>query len=110
MATTHWQAVRLTDEVKQADCDILFTADASTLCRFKPQVVFSQDMLSYEPGVMRQFGWGKARLRLSHLMVTKHGFSSCRRRHISDPLCRKRDSAIMRAAAQSGVYSARGWQ
>lgn len=60
----HWQALRLTDELKQADCDILFTADASTLCRFKPQVVLSQDMLSYEPGVMRLFGWGKARLRL----------------------------------------------
>jgi glycosyltransferase involved in cell wall biosynthesis len=60
----HWQASRLTDEVKQTGCDILFTADASTLCRFKPQVVLSQDMLSYEPGVMRLFGWGKARLRL----------------------------------------------
>ena len=59
-----WQAVQLKDEVKQADCDVLFTADASTLCRFKPQVVLSQDMLSYEPGVMRLFGWGKARLRL----------------------------------------------
>lgn len=59
-----WQACRLTDEVNQAGCDILFTADASTLCRFKPQVVLSQDMLSYEPGVMRLFGWGKARLRL----------------------------------------------
>lgn len=60
----HWQAVRLTHEVKQAGCDILCTADASTLCRFKPQVVWSRDMLSYEPGVMRLFGWGAARLRL----------------------------------------------
>ncbi|HNT74554.1 MAG TPA: glycosyltransferase family 1 protein [Anaerolineae bacterium] len=60
----HWQACRLTDEVKRAGCHILFTADASTLCRFKPQVVLSQDLLSYEPDVLRLFGWGKARLRL----------------------------------------------
>jgi len=60
----YWQAFQLADEVQRADCDILFTADASTLCRFKPQVVLSQDMLSYEPDAMRLFGWGKARLRL----------------------------------------------
>lgn len=60
----YWQAARLTDEVKQAGCDILWSADASTLCRFEPQVVSSRDMLSYEPGVMRLFGWGKARWRL----------------------------------------------
>jgi glycosyltransferase involved in cell wall biosynthesis len=59
-----WQATALADEVKLAGCNILFTTDASTLCRFKPMVVLSQDMLSYEPGVMRYFGYGLARLRL----------------------------------------------
>lgn len=59
-----WQALRLTGEVRQSGCDVLFTADASTLCRFKPQVVLSQDMLSYEPGIMQLFGWGRARFRL----------------------------------------------
>lgn len=59
-----WQAFQLANDVRQAGCHILFTADASTLCRFKPQVVLSQDMLSYEPGVMRLFGWSRARLRL----------------------------------------------
>jgi glycosyltransferase involved in cell wall biosynthesis len=59
-----WQATKLAFEVKLAGCDILFTTDASTLCRFKPMVVLSQDMLSYEPGVMHLFGFGFDRLRL----------------------------------------------
>jgi glycosyltransferase involved in cell wall biosynthesis len=59
-----WQAFSLSAEARQTGCDVLFTADASTLCRFNPQVVLSQDMLSYEPGIMQLFGWGKARLRL----------------------------------------------
>jgi glycosyltransferase involved in cell wall biosynthesis len=59
-----WQANQLAKAVKAVNADILFTTDASTLCQFKPMVVFSQDLLSYEPGVMRYFGYGYARLRL----------------------------------------------
>jgi glycosyltransferase involved in cell wall biosynthesis len=60
-----WQAFSLSKECKKIKCDILFTTDASTLSRFKPMVVLSQDMLSYEPGVMSNFGFiSKARLRL----------------------------------------------
>ena len=59
-----WQARRLSLELKQQSCDILFTSDASSLCHFSPAVVLSQDLLSYEPGVMASFGWGRARLRL----------------------------------------------
>ena len=67
-----WQATALANEVKSAGCDILFTTDASTLCRFKPMVVLSQDMLSYEPGVMRYFGYGLARLRLLAILVVQN--------------------------------------
>ena len=67
-----WQATALADEVKSAGCDILFTTDASTLCRFNPMVVLSQDMLSYEPGVMRYFGYGIARLRLLVILVVQN--------------------------------------
>lgn len=59
-----WQATLLSKMLKQANCDVLFTADASTLCRFRPMVVLSQDMLSFEPGVMRYFGIGYERVRL----------------------------------------------
>lgn len=59
-----WQSTRLSREVAVNGCDILFSTDASTLCRFGPMVVLSQDMLSYEPGVMKHFGYTVARLRL----------------------------------------------
>jgi glycosyltransferase involved in cell wall biosynthesis len=67
-----WQATVLAGEVKSAGCDILFTTDASTLCRFNPMVVLSQDMLSYEPGVMRYFGYGFARLRLLAILLLQN--------------------------------------
>ncbi|OBV40306.1 Glycosyltransferase involved in cell wall bisynthesis [Janthinobacterium psychrotolerans] len=59
-----WQMQDLAEEARQAGCDILFATDASTLCNFQPLVVLSQDMLSYEKGVMSYFGYGTARLRL----------------------------------------------
>lgn len=67
-----WQATAFAGEVKSAGCDILFTTDASILCRFKPMVVLSQDMLSYEPGVMHFFGYGFPRLRLLVILVVQN--------------------------------------
>jgi glycosyltransferase involved in cell wall biosynthesis len=67
-----WQATKLADEAKFAGCDILFATDASTLCCFKPMVILSQDMLSYEPGVMRLFGYGLARLRLLAILLLQN--------------------------------------
>jgi glycosyltransferase involved in cell wall biosynthesis len=67
-----WQATRLASEAKGVGCNILFSTDASTLCRFKPMVVLSQDMLSYEPGVMRYFGFGLARLRLLAILAVQN--------------------------------------
>lgn len=60
----YWQARSLTAELKNNGCDILLTLDASSLCRFKPQVVLSQDLLSYEPGIMQKYSWGRERIRL----------------------------------------------
>lgn len=59
-----WQLSALSYELKRYGCHILFTTDASSLCRFSPSVVLSQDLLSYEPGIMNKFGWSRARLRL----------------------------------------------
>ncbi len=67
-----WQATKLSGEVNAAGCQLLFTTDASTLCRFKPMVVMSQDMLSYESGIMRHFGWSIARLRLIAILVLQN--------------------------------------
>lgn len=59
-----WQATELKSELLREKCDILFSADASSLCNFSPAVVLSQDLLAYEPGVMQSYRWGLARLRL----------------------------------------------
>jgi glycosyltransferase involved in cell wall biosynthesis len=59
-----WQARSLNLELKRYGCHILFTSDASSLCRFTPSVVLSQDLLSYEPGLMASFNWSRVRLRL----------------------------------------------
>jgi glycosyltransferase involved in cell wall biosynthesis len=67
-----WQAMKLSREVKEAGCDILFTTDASTFCRFKPMVVMSQDMLSYEPRVMKYFGLTKERFRLLGILYLQN--------------------------------------
>jgi glycosyltransferase involved in cell wall biosynthesis len=64
-----WQALDLARELKLAGCRVLFAVDANTLCRFDPMVVLSQDMLSYEPGVMKSYPMGKDRLRLE---IIKH--------------------------------------
>ncbi|KRH96859.1 glycosyltransferase family 1 protein [Cylindrospermopsis sp. CR12] len=66
-----WQATKLTKEIKLANCDILFTTDASTLCSFSPMVVLSQDMLSYESGVMLRFK-GYSLLRLIAILLIQN--------------------------------------
>jgi N-acetyl sugar amidotransferase len=60
-----WQWSKLRDALNSTNCEILFSTDSSTLCDFSPMVVLSQDMLSYEPGVIRQFGLSYDRLRLN---------------------------------------------
>lgn len=67
-----WQAKSLTRKLNSLSCHILFSPDASTLCRFEPMVVLSQDMLSYEPGVMQYFGLGIARLRLLIILIIQN--------------------------------------
>ena len=59
-----WQAFSLSKELRISKCDVLLTADGSSLNDFHPQVVLSRDMLSYEPGEMERYGWGIERLRL----------------------------------------------
>ena len=67
-----WQATKLSYEAKKIGCNIMFTTDASTVCRFKPMIVLSQDMLSYEPGAMKRYGYTKQRLRLLAILFIQN--------------------------------------
>jgi glycosyltransferase involved in cell wall biosynthesis len=62
----YFQAFNLENLVKKKECDVLFTLDAASLCRFSPMVTLSQDLLSYEPGILSnlKFGFDKIRLTL----------------------------------------------
>jgi len=59
-----WQLWSLPGEVRRYHCDILLSTDAGTVGNVRPSVVMSRDMLSYEPGEMRRYGFSKAWLRL----------------------------------------------
>ena len=59
-----WQFYTLSKILKNLKCVMLYTVDASTLCSFKNQIVFSQDLLSYEPGIEKLYGISFSRLRL----------------------------------------------
>jgi len=67
-----WQATRLRKEANRVGCDMMFSTDASSLCRFKPMVVLSQDMLSYEPGAMKDYGFTKQRIRLLVILLIQN--------------------------------------
>ncbi len=67
-----WQAVSFKKELDSVNCDILFSTSGTTFCFFKPMVTLSQDMLSYEPGVMDYFGFGAFRLRLQCILFLQN--------------------------------------
>lgn len=67
-----WQYHKLPKEARRVGCDVLYSTDASSVCRYHPMVVMSQDMLSYEPHVMKYYGISKARLRLMALLVIQN--------------------------------------
>ena len=66
-----WQYRALANEARKNGCTILLNTDAGSVCRFRPAVTMSRDMLSYEPGEIRRFGFSKARLRLMLLRIVQ---------------------------------------
>lgn len=59
-----WQAFVVPYILLRQNFDILFSTDASTLSFFKNHVVMSQDMLSYEPGIMDLYKIGFRKFRI----------------------------------------------
>lgn len=77
-----WERFSLDRQARASAIDILFNVDAGSVCRFHPAVTMSQDMLSYEPGEIGRYGYGKARARLVAL------------RHVQNAALRSADGAI----------------
>ena len=66
-----WQWRHLPAEAHAVGCQVLLNTDAGSLCRFRPAVVMSRDMLSYEPGEIYRYR-GKAWLRLVALRYVQN--------------------------------------
>jgi glycosyltransferase involved in cell wall biosynthesis len=66
-----WQYRALPVEARKNECSILLNTDAGSVCRFRPAVTMSRDMLSYEPGEIKRFGISRARLRLLLLRIVQ---------------------------------------
>jgi glycosyltransferase involved in cell wall biosynthesis len=67
-----WQAFWLSFDLKRMKCDILLSTFAGTFCRFAPSFVISHDMLCYEPGQLRRYGWTFSGLRLLVLLFVQN--------------------------------------
>jgi glycosyltransferase involved in cell wall biosynthesis len=68
-----WQFRWLPQEAEALGCEVLLNTDAGSICRFRPAVVMSRDMLSYEPGEMGRYRFlGKAWLRLAALRFVQN--------------------------------------
>lgn len=59
-----WQYFKLKGEAEKVGCHVMLNTDAGGLSQFRPSIVMSRDMLSYEKGEMRRFGWSMLRIRL----------------------------------------------
>lgn len=59
-----WQFFIFPIEFQKSKCDIVLNTDAGTISYVKPSVTMSRDMLSYEPGEMKRYGFSFARVRL----------------------------------------------
>ena len=77
-----WERFSLPGELQKAGCSILLNVSAGSVCRFRPAVTMSRDMLPYEPGEMERYGLNKGRLRLMAL------------RHVQNASLRSADGVI----------------
>ena len=91
-----WERFSLPTLLRTNKCNILLNVDAGTLCRFKPAVTMSRDMLSYEPGEMKRFGFSMARLRLVVLRYVQN--SSLRNASVAVFLTKYAADMIQRSA------------
>jgi len=67
-----WERFSLPTELRNAGCDLLLNVDAGSVCRFRPAVTMSRDMLSYEPGEIERYGMSIDRLRLIALRYVQN--------------------------------------
>jgi len=66
-----WQCFMLSELARTAECDVLFVPGGSYSGEFQPVVTMSQNMLPFEWGELRRYGWSFTSLRLFLLRWTQ---------------------------------------
>ena len=64
MMRTFWQILRLGNELKAEECDVLFVPGASFMTRFKPVITMHQNLLPFENNEIRRYGFSLFSLKL----------------------------------------------
>ncbi|MBU1340003.1 MAG: glycosyltransferase family 4 protein [Proteobacteria bacterium] len=64
---TYWQRFRLSKQVRDANCDVLFVPGGSYAGNFRPIVTMSQNLLPFEWHELRRFGWSWFTLKMIFL-------------------------------------------
>jgi glycosyltransferase involved in cell wall biosynthesis len=59
-----WQYYRFPKEIKNNNCSLLFSLSAASICRFKPYITMSRDMLSFEKKEFNRYFFSVSWLRL----------------------------------------------
>lgn len=68
---TLWQRYRLSEEARDAGCDVLFVPGGSYAGDFHPVVNMSRNMLPFEWNELKRYGWSLFTLKLLLLRVTQ---------------------------------------
>jgi glycosyltransferase involved in cell wall biosynthesis len=59
-----WQMICLPNFLKKIDNNILFTTDSTSFCKYKPSIIFNQDILGFDKEVFKQISFGLFKIRL----------------------------------------------
>ena len=59
-----WQWLFLPIYLKKNKIDILYSTDSTTLCYFRPNIIFNQDILSFDKKTMQSIPFGLEKIRL----------------------------------------------
>ncbi len=68
---TLWQRYRLSKEVRDSGCDVLFVPGGSYAGDFRPVVNMSRNMLPFEWNELKRYGWSLFTLKLLLLRLTQ---------------------------------------
>ena len=59
-----WQMIYLPNFLRKDNNNILFTTDATSFCKYKPSIVFNQDILAFDKKVLKQIPFGLFKIRV----------------------------------------------